>query len=410
MPRIELPWSAWYHDTVHTLQFPATWQTEILHPRGAESWAPEELAHALAAPIDCPPLSELARGCRSACVVIDDIARPTPTADILPGLIEQLRHDGLPDEQIVIVVAVGSHRPLTNEELTWKVGASLRHRHRVECHDAWGQLTPTGIRYGSHELQINTTFAAAELKIVVGSVLPHPFAGYSGGAKLVLPGLADIQSIRRSHQFVQLGLRGGGDPNANQFRLETEEIARRLGLRFAVCVVPGPYRQTWGLYCGDLVAAHRRACQQAARVYATEIAQTYDGALVNAYPKDLDLIQAEGAFVGWKSARSPVVREGGVIVLTCAAPCGRGQHGLFAPGGLNYHPPRPQRWLGQRELWVYCPSVTRAQVQELYWDGYPSFHEASVLEQALAQRLPPHARLAVFPCGPLQQVCDLRNA
>ena len=110
------------------------------------------------------------------------------------------------------------------------------------------------------ELKINRTFLQSDIKVGVGSVLPHSFAGYSGGAKLMLPGLADLQATARSHKFVQMGLRGGRDPNQNRFRLEIEQLARQLGFQYAVCIVPNSRRETAGVVCGDVVAAHRRAC------------------------------------------------------------------------------------------------------------------------------------------------------
>jgi nickel-dependent lactate racemase len=310
---------------------------------------------------------------------------------------------------VTILVAVGSHRSLTEQELEWKVGGELRQRVKVECHDCRGDLAGTGIAYGERELKINRTFLEADLKVVIGSVLPHPFAGFSGGAKLVLPGLADLMSIQRSHQFVQMGLRGGSDPNENRFRLEAERIARELGLDFTVCVVSGTGRETIGVHAGDLVAAHRSACRQGAETFGTDLHDTYDCAVVNAFPKDMDLIQAASAFTAWTGVKSPVVREGGVVVLACAAPGGRGRHGLFEPGGVSYRAPRPERWLQGRDLWLYTPGVAEADVRELYWDGYPVYRDGAELMGALRARLPSDARVAVFPCGPMQIVRDLRN-
>jgi hypothetical protein len=238
--------------------------------------------------------------------------------------------------------------------------------------------------------------------------MPHPFAGFSGGAKLILPGLADLRSIQRSHQFVQMGLRGGDDPNENRFRLEAEQIARQLGLEFVVCAVTNTARETTGVFAGDLTAAHRRACEYARDVFASDLNATYDCAFVNAYPKDMDLLQAEAAFVVWKSVKSPVVRDGGIVVLTCAASSGLGRHGLFEPGGASYRAPQPKRWLQNRELWIYTPNVSTDVVHQLYWKGYPVFQDGAALMEALEQRLRSDARIAVFPCGPMQCLRDLR--
>jgi nickel-dependent lactate racemase len=280
--------------------------------------------------------------------------------------------------------------------------------YRIECHDCRDNLAGPGIRYGDSELRINRAFLESDLKIAIGTVLPHPFAGFSGGAKLVLPGLADLRSIQRSHQFVQMGLRGGADPNENRFRLEAERIARELELKFSISVVTNMRRETAGVFAGDPVDAHRQACAVAKEAYSCEIRQSYDCALVNAFPKDIDLLQSEAAFVVWKTARSPVVRERGVVVLTTAASAGIGQHGLFEPGGASYVVPQAKRWLKDRELWIYAPSVPRETVHKLYWSGYPAFQDGSELMQALEKRLPEQTRIAVFPCGPMQCLSDLR--
>jgi len=409
VPTIELPWGAWYQDTVHRLEFPADWNTDLLAPTGATPCSPEDIRAALELPIESPSPRELAAGCSSACVVVDDLARPTRAGDVLEPLLKQLAEGGLSADAVRIVVATGSHGALSEEQIHWKVGAKIASQCRVECHNAREGLAGTGILYGKKELRINRTFLEADLKIAIGSVLPHSFAGNSGGAKLVLPGLADIDATARSHKFVQLGLRGGSDPNENRFRRETEQLARQIGLKFIVCVLTNSKRQPTGVYAGDPVAAHRQACAASRDACGTQLRATYDCAVLNAFPKDVDLVQAENAFVAWKTATSPVVREGGVVVLTTAASEGLGRHGLFQPGGVSYRPPVKKRALGERELWLYVPSLTTKEVHQLYWDGYPVFHEAGALREALAERFPGGANAAVFPCAPMQQVDDRRN-
>ncbi len=406
---IELPWGAWYAETRHGLNLPGHWSVDVLTPRGSEALSPEAILQAIRSPIDALPLSELAKGRRTVCVVVDDLARPTPAADALPPLLGELHGAGVAPDDVRIVVATGSHGPLDERRLAWKVGRETLDRYRVECHDCLGPLAETDLDYGNRKLSINPTFYEADLKIAVGSVLPHSFAGYSGGAKLVLPGLADLAAIRRSHKFVQLGLRGGGDPNQNRFRLEAEDLARQLGLSFIVCVLTNQRREITGVYAGDVVAAHRRACAAAGQTFATDVNRTYDCLLLNAYPKDLDLIQAENAFVALKTAKSPLVRSGGLTVLMTAASEGLGRHGLFEPGGASYRKPRKKRGFDQDELWLYVPGVSADDVHKLYWDGYPVFGDARELTRALGQRFPGQTRAAILPCATAQQVHDLRD-
>jgi hypothetical protein len=159
-----------------------------------------------------------------------------------------------------------------------------------------------------------------------------------------------------------------------------------------------------GVCAGDVVAAHRQACQIAARAYATPASSSYDCLIVNAYPKDTDLIQAEGALVALKTATRPVVNEGGVVVLAAAASGGVGSHGLFDPGGLSYRAPSPRRDLANRELWLYAPTISASDARTLFWEGYRLFQRAEELSKALHKRLGPAARAALLPCGPLQQI------
>ena len=409
MNEIHLPWSAWYRDATHRLLLPDSWTIDVLGPADAPACPPAALRQAFEFPFDGAAVRRRAAGCKSACIVVDDLARPTPAALILPLVLEELHQAGLKADRIRIVAATGSHGVLDRERLARKVGSDICERYDVSSHDCRTSLAATGIQYGNRELLINRTFLESDFKIAVGSVLPHSFAGYSGGAKLILPGLADLHATSRSHQFVQMGFRGGADLSRNRFRLEAEDLARRLGLGCVVNVLTNSRREISAVVVGNLVSAHRRACELAQAQYRTPIQKTYDCLVINAYPKDLDLLQAENAFIPLKTARSPLVRDEGVVVLASAASEGLGRHGLFEPGGLNYSLPRPSRALGSRELWLYVPGVSADEVHRLYWEGYPVFHEAHDLCAALSRRLPV-ASAGVLPCGPMQQVDDLRPA
>ncbi|TWU12622.1 hypothetical protein CA54_14460 [Symmachiella macrocystis] len=407
---VELPWGAWYRDELHRLQLPGHWEVDVLAPAGGPACTPQDIQAAITAPIDSPPLTELAAGKTSACIVIDDMSRPTRTAMILPPLLEQLRQAGIADSAVSIVMATGSHGNVPAEDIAKKVGPEIAATYRVECHDCRGDLASTGIAYGDRELRVNRTFYEAELKLGISSILPHSFAGFSGGAKLVLPGLTDVEATARSHKFVQLGLRGGADPDRNKFRSEAEQLARTLGMEFIVCVVSNQQRDPSHVFAGNIVAAHRAACHAASGVFSTELRRDYDCLILNAYPKDNDLIQAENVFIALKTAKSPTVGDDGVIVITTAASEGVGQHGLFEPGGLSYRAPQPKRFLKNRELWLYAPTVTTQNARALYWEGYPVFQRPEELTAALDQRFPQPTRCGVFPCAPMQQVSDARGA
>jgi len=399
-----LPWGAWYGDGQHVLRFPDEWTCDVLPPRHARACTADEIESAIHNPVHSPTLEELGRNSRTACLVVDDIARPTRTYEILPPIVRQLQLAGIAEDNIRIVVALGSHGPLSTEMLTAKLGADAIDRFQIECHDCRNGLVPTGIPYGDRELLVNRTFWESDLKIGIGTILPHSFAAFSGGAKLVVPGLVDIDSIARSHKFVQMGLRGGSDVNQNRFRQEAEQIARSLGMKFSVSVVVNIERATTAVVAGDVVAAHRLAVEIATETFRTDVDRVYDCAILNAWPKDIDLIQAENSLVALKSARRAIVGDKGLYVLTSAASEGIGRHGLFEPGGVSHMAPREKRGLMGRDLWIYSPGVSEEDIATLYWSGYRAFTSVAHLEDALRARFGRKASIAVLPCAPMQQV------
>jgi len=398
---ISLPWQAWITDGSHDILVPAGWHVDRLLSNDPAAMAPQEIARALDEPIDALSLSEIAAGRNSACIVIDDLARPTQPAQYLPQLVSRLQAGGMPEENIRIVIATGTHGPLSSEQIALKCGPTLAKSLRIESHDAKAPLADTNIPFGNGSLRINSTLAEAQVKVLTGAVLPHALASFGGGAKAVIPGLVDTDTAARCHKFGKLNMARSQTVADNLFRHEIELACRKLGIAFAVCIVPNRQRQIAGLFAGDFVSAHRRAAEFAATAYRTTIVQTYDCLIVNAYPKDIDLIQSEGALVSLKETGPTPVRPDGVIVLTTAA-SRTGQHGLFAPGGRNHVPPRQRPALANRELWLYAPNLSSAEARRLHWEGYPFFQDRLALLAALEKRLPQPAAAAVISCGPMQ--------
>jgi len=409
VPRISFPWSAWYQDTTHTLEFPSHWTVEQFDLPERRAFGEQEIANALDRPIESQTLEELSFHVKSACIVVDDLARPTPASQILPRVIRKLTQRTLRAEDLKIVIATGTHGKLNEQQIAWKVGQEISHRFDVQCHDCNQELEGSGIKYGNDELRINRTFLNSELRIAIGSVLPHSFAGYSGGAKLVLPGLADVCATSRSHKFVQLGLRGGSNLEKNRFRTEAEEIVKKIGLDFFIGVSTNSKREIVDLHAGDVVEAHRTASAHAKTYFKTQVDGQYDCLVLNAFPKDVDLIQSENVFVALKTATKSIVKEDGVILVVTAASEGLGKHGLFQPGGANYRRPVQKRAFGNRELWIYSPSVSEADVRHVYWEGYPFFKDSRSLSLALKKRFPNECRAAIFMTAPMQQIVTLES-
>ena len=173
--------------------------------------------------------------------------------------------------------------------------------------------------------------------------------------------------------------------------------------------MPNHQREIARIVYGDLVSAHRKACRLAGDIFTTQVSKTYDCMVLNAYPKDTDLVQAEGSFVALKHLKQPLLREEGVYVITTAASEGIGHHGLFAPGGASYRTPRQIRRIGDRDLWVYAPGLSDDEIHSLYWTGYACFSDAESLCRALSTRFDNEADVGILPYAPMQQVVDRRE-
>jgi len=406
-PAPDLPWGAWYGDRPLSLDWPEGWHIDWLRPPTGPEPSPGELAHQLD-PRSLDPAQpgwhDWLRDADHVAIAVDDCARPTPVDRVLESLLDQWQEFGWSPDRVRVVVASGAHAPPDPERLQAKLGPRVLERCRVEIHNPHGDLVETGIPYGDRQLRLNRTFFTSPRKVCLGSVLPHPFAGFGGGAKLILPGLTDLETTERSHKFVLLGLRGGGDPNSNQFRGEAEAIARQLGPIVGIACVTGGRRELLATFSGDLVASHRAASARAAALYATPLGGECDCLVLNAYPKDVDLLQSQGALLALRSLPRNPLRPGGVALLTTAASTGVGQHELFGPGGRCLRPPRHPPALAGRSLWVYAPILHPADLAWYFPPETRLFTSPADLRAALLSELGPAARCVIVPTAPLQQL------
>jgi len=404
MQTLTLPWRAWFGDEQIPVCFPNAWQVEAYAMKDAAAMPKSGIAATLMRSIAAPPIYQLAENKRRVAIAVDDLSRPTPAAMILPILLKMLNLSGVSDEQIDIVISLGSHSALKRDEIIRKIGAETAERVRVENHDCQHHLVDAGIKVGQTAVLINRTFAEADLKILLGSVAPHALAGFSGGAKMLLPGLSNIESIEWTHKAVLMGLRGkAGTLEGNRFRAEFERVARHVGVQLSLNVVVNSRREIAGLFAGDVEAAHRQAAVLARQIYATPLpAEPPDIAILNAYPKDDELLQAENAFMFHHTAPANYLKADGLIVLASACTLGIGHHGLFGPGQRLYRTPMRKGFLGNRHLAAFMPGVTAEEFYRVYWDGYPHFRTWEATLEFLQQRYPNGARVGIFPCSSIQ--------
>jgi len=195
MREASIPWAAWFGDDSLTLTFPEQWEISVCAMRDAPALSAEQMRAALQHTIATPSLHDLLQGCKTVAIAVDDLSRPTPTHTLLPFLLEELFAGGIQKEHITFVISLGSHTALTQSDLEKKLGKEIVAQYRVLNHDCYGDLVDLGVSVGKVPVRLNAAFMAADFKILLGSVVPHAFAGFSGGAKMVLPGLSNIESI-----------------------------------------------------------------------------------------------------------------------------------------------------------------------------------------------------------------------
>ena len=400
-PVLRLPWSAWFGERTLELPLPDGWTIDVAEV-SSDVRGPA-LDDALDAPIGAPQLAELARGARTAAIAVEDITRPAIVTPALDAIVDRLEAAGIAPERVRVLVAVGGHAPLALDALRRKLGERVLARCDVSNHHPYENLVDLGTSKGGLPVRINRLFAEADVKLAVGSVVPHPYAGFGGGGKIVLPGLAGIETLEMNHRPAVTGLSGAGlgVVEGNRARAEMEEIALAAGLSAVLNVVPGPRRETLGCFFGHPVAAHRAAVELARRAYRVEVDPGADAVLLGAYPKDGEVLQLGNAFNAWRSARQPLAHDDGTVILAAACPLGRGTHSLHGPGMRLYRAPVKRDYLGRRELIVFAPEVATPDVRQSFWEGYLHARAWYEVLARLAVRHPRGGRMLVIPTAPL---------
>lgn len=279
---------------------------------------------ALNCPIGTRPLAEVARGRRDACIVICDITRPVPNEILLPPILRALEAAGLGPERITILIATGTHRPNLGDELVALVGEEIAGKVTVvnhECRDA-GAHRDLGVSPNGVPVRLDSRYCDADLKITVGLIEPHFMAGYSGGRKLVMPGLAAFETVQNWHcpRFLESPLATNGVVDGNPVHEESLAIARMSPPDLILDVTLDEQNAITGVFAGDLEKAWRAGVEFAAGQVRAEIPEPADIVVTTCagYPLDATFYQAVKGMVG----AMPAVKQGGTIVI--ASECAEG--------------------------------------------------------------------------------------
>ena len=401
---------------------------EVIEPIDVPGLADEHAAilDALRHPLCTAPLAALANARDRVVIVVNDGTRPMPSARVLPPLLAELAH--VPREQITILVATGTHRANTPEELDRMLGPQIARGYRVVNHDARddASLTYLGLSSRGTAIYLNRLYLEASVRILTGFVEPHFFAGFSGGPKPAMPGLAGLRTVLANH-----GPRMIAHPNAafgvlegNPIHEEQREIALLSAPTFSLNVALNKRHEITGVWAGEMLAAHADAVRFVRRTAMRPIRGEYDVVLTtnSGYPLDQNLYQG----VKGLAAAARAVRQGGAIVLAAECADGLPAHGTYAdllraardPESLlatveGAPTPLADGWQAQiqaqilRRAAVYLHStLPDAQVREALLT--PIHDVAATVRTLLAER-GPNASLLVLPQGP-QTVVSLEEA
>jgi len=289
------------------------------------------LRDALRKPIASPPMRELVKPGGSVVVVFPDLTRPMPNDRVLPVLLAELEDAGVARQDITLLNALGTHRPNTGEELAGMLGRRVYEDYRVIQHDAFDQsgLAYLGATRLGHEVWSNRTYLQAEVRILTGFIEPHLFAGFSGGPKAVLPGLAGERTVLGNHDYGMIAHPKAtwGVTQGNPVWEEMAEVAARTEPAFLLNVTLNKHRQITGIFAGDIWQAHAAGAAFARETAMVPLPASFDVVITtnSGYPLDLNLYQA----VKGMSAAAQVVKTGGSIIAAAECWDGVPDHGQY---------------------------------------------------------------------------------
>jgi nickel-dependent lactate racemase len=270
------------------------------------------MQEALTAPVSAEPLQRLIDRNDKVAVVVSDITRPCPTRKILPFIMRTLKTSGVPRDNVRILVGTGTHRGQTPTERRALLGAYASSIPQVVDHNI-DSVQHVGTTRRGTRVSVNPLLLDADFALAIGNVDVHYFAGYTGGYKAVVPGLAGRETIERNHSLMTLPNAEPGVVESNPVREDLEEAGQMTGLRFVVNVVLDERKRVVSSYAGDPIAAHRTAVKIVDDLVKVPIREMADIVLASAggYPRDINLYQAHKAIEN----ASHAVKTGGTIIL-----------------------------------------------------------------------------------------------
>jgi len=300
-----------------SVQLPLRDEPDVLLPGDGPEVDPEKaLMEAVEHPLDTPPLREVVGGREEVAIVVDDDTRPPYARVLLPPLLRLLKEKGV--RKADVVVAVGLHRPLSGERMREVLG-DLPPWVRIFNHDPYRDLSPVG-EVGGRRLLMNRRFLSAPLKIVLGDVELHQIFGYGGGAKSLVPGLSDVETITWLHSLLTHPMARPGVLEGNPVQEFLKEVYAKVRVDFSVQVVLNMRGKVLCVNAGSLRRAFLKGVEVVDRLYKIKVEEPYDVLIASAggHPRDVDLYQAQKVINMVRGG----LRKGGRLILFSR--CGNG--------------------------------------------------------------------------------------
>jgi nickel-dependent lactate racemase len=290
------------------------------------------VSNALDNPIGSERLEKMVSPRSKVAIIIDDITRPTPTSKILPIILKRLFNYGVEKEKVNIVIATGAHTP-SLEQVKVKVGENVPNNICVYVHDCLNkkELELTGFSSSGTPVWVNRKVLEADVKIGIGGIKPHSWAGFGGGGKIIMPGVSSWEAIGRNHFLAASDEVRIGNIEGNLLRRDAEEVAAKVGLDMIINVILDDNGNLVDIVAGDMIKAHRRGVENVRRMFENKIDEALDVMIWAFGPKDDNLWDVlTGGFIG---AHKKLLKEGGTLILV--AECKNGLY-KYGQGHLDY--------------------------------------------------------------------------
>lgn len=370
---------------------------------------PEEIRAAVTNLIGLAPIRELARGKKEVVIIFDDMTRVTRTAEIVPFVLEELALAGIPDDKIRFICALGNHGASTRVDFAKKLGEAVVARFPVYNHNPFFNCSYVGTTSAGTKVHINDEVMKCDFKIAIGSVVPHPTTGFGGGGKIILPGVAAIETAQVFHLVPAKARRekwaksasGMGVFDNNPARQDADEAAGLAGLDVKIDCLVNMWGETTAIFAGALGPAYAAAIDQARAHYRTPRTKDENIVISNTFAK-----ANEAILIGLDTAFNALNGRSGEAVLIANAPDGQVTHylmgtfGKTSAGALRLQVRVPQH-VNHVIIYSEYPDLTgRGYVEES--DKVLFMNDWSQVVRTLREFHGDKAKVAVYPNAEIQ--------